>query len=91
MTQKHDLEEQLQQLHRQLQQVEFPDPTERHLLHQIQTDIQAVLAQQESHGPPPYAQLGARLQEGIAQWETSHPRLTFAMGQLSAMLARLGI
>jgi uncharacterized protein DUF4404 len=91
MTQKHDLDEHLQQLHRELQQVEFPDATERQLLQQLQADIHAVLAHQESHDPPPYSQLGDRLQEGITQWETSHPRLTFAMGQISEMLARLGI
>jgi len=91
MTQKHDLDEHLQQLHRELQQVEFPDATERQLLQQLQADIHAVLAHQESYGPPPYSQLGDRLQEGIEQWETSHPRLTFAMGQISEMLARLGI
>jgi hypothetical protein len=91
MTQKHDLDKHLQQLHRELQQVEFADATERQLLEQLQTDIHAVLAHQESHGPLPYTQLGERLQEGIAQWETSHPRLIFAMGQLSDMLARLGI
>jgi uncharacterized protein DUF4404 len=91
MTQKHDLDEHLQQLHRELQQVEFPDATERQLLQQLQADIHAVLAHQESHDPPPYLQLGDRLQEGITQWETSHPRLTFAMGQISEMLARLGI
>jgi hypothetical protein len=91
MTQKHDLDEHLQQLHRELQQVEFPDATERQLLQQLQADIHAVLAHQESHSSPPYTQLGDRLQEGITQWETSHPRLTFAMGQISEMLARLGI
>ena len=91
MMQKHDLDKHLQQLHRELQQVEFPDATERQLLQQLQADIHAVLAHQESHGPPPYPQLGDRLQEGIALWETSHPRLTFAMGQISEMLARLGI
>ena len=91
MTRKHDLDEHLQQLHRELQQVEFPDATERQLLQQLQTDIQTILAHQESHGLPPYIQLSERLQEGIAQWETSHPRLTFAMGQISDMLARLGI
>jgi len=53
--------------------------------------LQAVLAHGESHGLPPYTQLGDHLQEGMAQLETSHPRLTFAMGQLSEMLARLGI
>lgn len=91
MMQKHDLDAYLQQLHRELQQVEFPDATERQLLQQLQTDIQAILAQQESHSPPSYTQLSERLQEGIARWETSHPRLTFAMGQISDMLARLGI
>ena len=91
MTQKHDLDKHLQQLHRELQQVEFPDATERQLLQQLQTDIHAVLAHQESHRPPPYTQLGEHLQEGIEQWETSHPRLTFVMGQISEMLARLGI
>jgi hypothetical protein len=91
MTQKHDLDERLHQLHRDLQQLESPDATERHLLQQLQTDIQAVLAHSESHGPPPYTQLGERLQEGIEQLETSHPRLTLAMGQIAEMLARMGI
>jgi hypothetical protein len=91
MTQKHDLDERLHQLHRDLQQLESPDATERHLLQQIQTDIQAVLAHSESHGPPPYTQLGERLQEGIEQLENSHPRLTLLMGQIVEMLARMGI
>lgn len=91
MMQKHDLEEHLQQLHRELQQVESPDATERQLLQQLQTDIHAVLAHGESQGPPPYTQLSERLQEGIERLETSHPRLTLAMGQISEMLARMGI
>lgn len=91
MTQKHDLDERLQQLHRELQQLESPDATERHLLQQLQTDIQAVLAQSESHDPQPYTQLGERLQEGVEQLETSHPSLTLAMGQIVEILARMGI
>lgn len=91
MTQKHDLDEQLQQLHQELQKLESPDATERRLLQQLQADIQAVLAHSESQSPPPYTQLGERLQEGIEQLETSHPRLTFAMGQIVSMLARMGI
>ena len=91
MMRKHDLDEHLQQLHRELQQVEFPDATERQLLEQLQTDIQVILAHQDSQGSPSYTQLSERLQEGIGRWETSYPRLTFAMGQISDMLARLGI
>lgn len=91
MAQKYDLDEQLQQLHRELQQVESPDATERQLLQQLQTDIQAVLAHGESRNSPPYTQLGERLQEGIEQLETSHPRLTLAMGQIVEILAHMGI
>jgi Domain of unknown function (DUF4404) len=91
MTQKHEVDERLRQLHQDLQQLELPDVTERRLLELLQTDIQAVLSQGERHDPQPYTQLGERLQEGIEQLETAHPRLTLAMGQIVEMLARMGI
>lgn len=91
MTQKHHLDERLRQLHRELQHLESPDVTERRLLQQLQTDIQSVLSQEEIHDLLPYTQLGERLQEGIDQLETEHPRLTLVMGQIAEILARMGI
>jgi light-regulated signal transduction histidine kinase (bacteriophytochrome) len=91
MTEKQHLDEQLQQLHRTLQQLESPDAKERQLLQQLQHDIQAVLTHADRHNPPPYTRLGERLQESIAQLETSHPHLTLLMGQIADMLARMGI
>lgn len=91
MAQKHDLDERLQQLHQELQQLDSPDAKERQLLQQLQTDIQAVLLQSDSHDSSSYTQLGERLQESVEQLETSHPRLTLVMGQIVEMLARMGI
>lgn len=88
---KDDLDARLQQLHHDLQQVESLDPREREILQQLQQDIQTVLAHTDPQDLLPYTRLGEGLQEGITQWETSHPRLTFLMGQIAATLARMGI
>lgn len=91
MSEKHNLDEQLRHLHRELQHLESIDPQERHLLQQVQRDIQAILAHRGHQDLLSSAQLGKQLRESIEQLETSHPSVTLVMGQVAEMLARMGI
>jgi hypothetical protein len=91
MIDKHHLHEQLQELHRELHHVESVDAHDRHLLHLLMEDLQALLEHPGEHTPSQYERLSERLAESIARLEASHPRVTMFMGQIADTLAKMGI
>ena len=65
------------------------DEEARQMLVHLQQDIQRCLVQ--SSDAEVHRSLTGRLTQAIKQFEVSHPDLTWSMGQLVDLLARLGI
>jgi uncharacterized coiled-coil DUF342 family protein len=86
-----NLREQLEQLHRELQQVRPVKDTDRRTLQQLMADIKVLLEQRDGYPMEKYSGLAERLKEGVAQLEASHPTVTMLMGQTIEMLAKMGI
>jgi len=87
---KQELQHRLEQLHRELQQIETVDERERQLLKSLITDINKLIeagASDQRHTD----RLGEGLKEGIELFEASHPQATMLMGQVIDALAKIGI
>ena len=81
----------LDQLHKELQQIESVDADERRALQQLMADIHEILEKEEGHPIQKYRQLSERLRDNVAQLEASHPTVTMLMGQVIDTLAKMGI
>ena len=81
----------LQQLHKELSQIESVDAYERKALQQLMADIHEILEREEGHPIQKYGQLSERLRDNVAQLEASHPTVTMLMGQVIDTLAKMGI
>ena len=88
---KTQLHERLEQLHRELQQIECVDETEQQTLQKLMSDIEKLTRSRDSSQQPAYERLGEGLRQGIEQFEASHPRATMLMGQVADALAKIGI
>ena len=81
----------LQQLHKELSQIESVDTYERSALQLLMADIHEILEREEGHPIQKYGQLSERLKDNVAQLEASHPTVTMLMGQVIDTLAKMGI
>ena len=88
---KQEFREQLQRLHSQLQRLGAADESERELLQQLNSDIQALLEHREDYERHHYDSLGKRLRQTIEKFEASHPNVALLMGQIADALAKIGI
>ena len=88
---KKQLDERLQELHRELKRIKSVDEKELQILQQLSADIQDILEQKESDQNHSYDQFGERLKSAMEQFAASHPQITSLMGQIADMLARIGI
>ena len=86
-----NLREQLEQLHRELQQIRLVEDTDRQTLQQLMADIKELLQQRDGYPTEKYSGLAEQLKESVAQLEASHPTVTMLMGQTIEMLAKMGI
>lgn len=90
MTPGRELNETLERLRAELSGSNTLAPRERELLEELAADIAALLEDADASRHEPQS-LVERLQEATAQFEQSHPSLTFAIGAVADALARLGI
>ncbi|HYC00176.1 MAG TPA: DUF4404 family protein [Candidatus Limnocylindrales bacterium] len=82
-----ELNERLQELHRELHGLqELDDPESQRLLAELRRDIEAVLARSEHEEG-----LADRLNDMVERFERTHPTLASAMGAVADQLARMGI
>jgi hypothetical protein len=88
---KEQLHNALEQLHKELQQIDSVDEDEKQILHNLMSDIKNLIRAEQSNQVTSYDQLGEGLRQGIRQLEASHPRATLLMGQIADALAKLGI
>jgi uncharacterized protein DUF4404 len=87
---KQQLRDRLEELHKELQQINSVDKDEREILKKMIGDINKLI-EAEDTDQNHYDRLGEGLREGIERFEASHPRATMLMGQLADALAKIGI
>ena len=85
------LHDRLEQLRRELQQIESVDKGKQQVLQALISDIEKLAEAGESDQRPVSDRLGEGLKEGIELFEASHPRATMLMGQVIDALAKMGI
>src|SRR4030095_14092217 len=83
--------ERLEELHRELQQIDSVDDDERRMLQKVIGDIDNLIESGKTDQDPVYDRLGEGLKEGIERLEASHPRATLLMGQVVDALGKMGI
>lgn len=90
MAPRRELSRNLERLHAELSASENLSPRERELLETLAADIESLLEDAEASEHEPHT-LADRLREARADFEESHPNLTFAIGAVADALAHLGI
>lgn len=85
------LRERLEHLQAELQQVRAVDDDSRKALAHLVADVQALLDGTGEDAPPRDLPLADRLQEGIQQFQGTHPTLTLAMERVLDTLSQTGI
>jgi hypothetical protein len=85
---KDKLEQLLKQLHKEMEGVDSMDEKGRELLRDLSVDIQALLERTEGEQHAPILK---RIERTIEHFEVSHPDLTAALSNLSAILSNAGI
>lgn len=88
---KETLKHLLKQLHDGLHQTDQVDAELKHLLSNLNQDIEKVLAKEDSPDDPIYAALNERTQALYAQFATRHPTLEPALRELGSMLEKMGV
>jgi hypothetical protein len=85
-----NLRELLEKLHKELEQIDAADETERERLRHLEADIRILL---ERSGEKDLADepMLERLQDSIDHFETSYPRLTMMLSQMMTILSNAGI
>ena len=78
----------LEQLHKEIEGIENVDEKGRELLRELSADIRALLERVEGRQP---ASVTERVEQAIEHFEVSHPDLTAALANLSAILSNAGI
>ncbi len=83
------LDDLLNQLHKEIEGIESVDEKGRELLRELSLDIERLLKRTESpqHSEP----ILKRLERAVQHFEISHPDLTAALANLSAILSNAGI
>jgi hypothetical protein len=87
---EHHLRQMLEQLHTELQRTDTVDDRSRELLRSVLGDIEDLLERKQKPGTQPESII-ERLREAVRTFETSHPKLTDAIGGVAYALAKMGI
>ena len=82
------LDELLEQLHKEIESVEQVDEKGRELLRELSADIRGLLDRAE--GGQTDSVLG-RVKQAVEHFEVTHPDLTAALANVSAILSNAGI
>jgi tRNA C32,U32 (ribose-2'-O)-methylase TrmJ len=88
---KNQLHETLEQLHSELEKIEWVDEADRQTLEKLMADIEKLTRSRETAHESAYERLAEGLREGIERFEASHPTATMLMGQVADALAKIGI
>ena len=84
------LRQMLEHLHTELQSTDTIDDRSRELLRSVLGDIEDLLERKQKRGTQPESII-ERLREVVRAFETSHPKLTDAIGGVADALAGIGI
>ncbi len=79
----------LEQLHKEIEGIESVDEKEQELLRDLSTDITELLERAEAKKP--VSSVLQRIERSIEYFEVTHPDLTAALSNLSAILSNAGI
>lgn len=79
----------LEKLRNEIESIQPDDPKGQALLQDILQDIRELLEEAESRQPP--QPMLKRLAAAVEHFEVTHPDLTAALSQLSAILSNAGI
>lgn len=83
------LDKLLKQLHKEIEGIESVDEKGQELLRELSTDIRDLLERTEEKQPA--ASIMQRIERSIEYFEVTHPDLTAALSNLSAILSNAGI
>jgi hypothetical protein len=89
--QNRQLREQLERLDEDLKRTKSVDEAGRAILHQLQQDVQELLARSGEVSNLQEHPIMARLQQGIQHFEVTHPTLVAVMEQMINTLSTMGI
>ena len=81
----------LEQLHNEIEGTQSVDAKERELLHELETDIRALLERCEAEqiqSPPLTAR---RMEDAIEYMALNHPTLTAMLSNMSTILSNAGV
>jgi hypothetical protein len=81
----------LEQLHKELEQINSIDEKGLELLSDLETDIHSLLARTGSDIPRPPLSSVQRIEESIDYFESTHPTLSATLIKLLAVLGNAGI
>lgn len=86
------LREILEDLHGELENADSVEPETRDLLRSVMDEIHDVLDRREERSSEEEGEsISDRLGQALAEFETSHPRVSFAVERLMKGLADIGI
>ena len=89
--QNRQLRERLERLDADLKRTESVDEAGRSILHELQLDVQNLLARSGDVPSPQNHAIAARLRDGIQHFEVTHPTLVALMEQVVNALSAIGI
>jgi hypothetical protein len=82
------LEQLLEQLHKEIEGIDSADEKGLELLRQLSADIRELLERAEGRQPVSVLE---RIEQAIGHFEVTHPDLTAALANISAILSNAGI
>jgi hypothetical protein len=85
------LREQLERLDADIKQTQSVDEAGRTILHELQQDVQDLLARSGESSGLQQRDVTERLREGIQHFEVTHPALAAVMEEVVNMLSAMGI
>jgi hypothetical protein len=86
-----ELRELIEKLHAEIQETRSVDEKGRELLSHLDSDIRDLLEQTGGTGIPVHPSTLQRLEQGIDQFEVTHPTLTILISKLLEALSTAGI
>ena len=81
----------LEQLHDEIEGTQSVDAKERELLHELETDIRALLERCEAEQIQSHPLTIRRLEDAIEYMAVNHPTLTAMLSNMSTILSNAGV
>jgi flagellar biosynthesis/type III secretory pathway protein FliH len=86
-----ELRKLIESLHAEIQNTHTVDEKSQELLAHLESDIRKLLAQTGAVTAPVHPSTLRRMQEGLDQFEVTHPTLTILISKLMEALSNVGI